>query len=154
MNCDGDVDDLLPLLSVRLQLGESPFDPADISTRVGLEPTHSRRLGDLVHPDFGARMRADTWELRVGPREEWDLNALLDELRAKLETSWDRLVAECAAGDLAPCVACVVELRSTQTPAINLPPQNLSWLHAIDATLDVEIVARGLRRRTEATLLV
>lgn len=153
-------DGALPVLSASLNLKigskwpeigqpKERFDPDEISARVGLSPTATGRLGDLIVPGFKARRRTDSWWLRAGPDEALDVNKVLADLRALLEPSWDQLKEACAADDLLACVFCVVELKSTLTPAIWITAPTLRWITELGADLDIDIAAHALGLETE-----
>lgn len=125
------------------------FDPDEVTARVGLIPTSTGRLGDPLGnspvPGSTARkQRIDHWSLRAGPREADDLNEVLGELHALLVTGWAQLVTACKADDLLVCVSCVVELRSTFTPATWITAPTLRWITELGADLDIDVLTFGM----------
>jgi hypothetical protein len=131
----------LPRVSLSLWLGQGRFEPDEVTARVGITPTIAVRVGD-PNP-VGVPRRHARWGLRIGPTAELHAEPLFAELYRLLLPSWGLLSAAVREVDLAPRIACVVELRSSVAPSLKVPPTDMNWIVELGAELDIDIALTG-----------
>lgn len=128
-----------PHVWVSLTIIGGQFDPADVTARLGVEPTSSHRVGDPVVGNKGRRRR-DRWRITIGPRDTIQIDAMLAELLARMAPSHGKLRQVCTELGLTASLTCAVEPTSAQTPAIVFPPAVVKWAAANDVAIDVDIM--------------
>lgn len=73
----------LPIVKAAFLLQGAPFDPEEVTRRLGLEPTETYHAGDPVVRDLGKR-RHDGWAIQIAPREALEIATTLRELRDRV----------------------------------------------------------------------
>jgi hypothetical protein len=129
----------LPIVSVSFRFVGSSFDPADVTRRLGIEPTTHYRSGDPIQREVGRRQR-DGWAVTVGPRETLEIQGMLHELRERLHVPTALVRQICTELELAAMIRCTVEPTSTLTPVLAFPADVVSWAADIDASVDVDVM--------------
>jgi hypothetical protein len=127
------------VISVALQFIGS-FDPDELTQRTGIQPTRSGRVGDPLK--FGGPLRADHWAFRLGPREAYDLEALLVELVEQLQPGWEQIKQTAQELSLELRVGFVVEIKTNRGPIANFTPPVLAQLVDLGAELDIDQIVR------------
>jgi hypothetical protein len=139
----------LPLISAMLWLrDDAPFDPGEMTRRVGLEPTNTYRRGD--RGPFEQPRKRDFWGVRVGPNQTLDVQALLRELMDRVQPRLAAIRETCAELGLTPVVSCTIELKSTLTPVIQLSRGLVQQVAELSDVLDVDVMASALEPQTAA----
>jgi hypothetical protein len=133
----------LPVVSAMLLLRDAPFDPDDITRRVGLQPTISYRRGDPG--PFEQPRKRDFWGVTVGPQETLDVQALLQVLMDQVHPRLAPIGEVCAELGLTPVVSCTIELKSSLTPVIQLSRGIVQQWADLGEILEIDVLAHVLK---------
>lgn len=129
----------LPVVSTVLRLWGGRFDPDLVTARLGVEPTSRYRTGDAISQGLGRRRR-DGWVVHIGPRATLDVEAMLTELRERLEVSAEVVRETCADLGISPGIYCAVSPTSRVTPAIMFSAEVVAWASALGASIEVDVM--------------
>jgi hypothetical protein len=126
----------LDVVTTRVYLGlRGEFDPTEISDFLGLSPEKSWRMGE-ARPVQGT-YSFSSWILGVEPRNTPILEDVVDEVMQLFEGKADKLVSITKKHDIDVVLECVVWFNET-TPALSLRKDQIAWLAAIGAFLDID----------------
>lgn len=129
----------LPIVSMSFHFVGSSFEPAEITRRLGIEPTTGYRSGDPIQQGLGRRLR-DGWVVSVGPRQTVEIASLHHELRKRLDASGALVRQICAELQLEAVIRCTVEPTSTLTPNLTFPPDLVCWAADLEAAIDIDVM--------------
>jgi hypothetical protein len=135
-------------ISVALSFEGGPFDPEELTARIGVHPTHSGRAGETLK--FGGPRRRDLWAIRVGPRDALDLEELLVELFEQLRPGWEQIKQVAQELRLELVIGFVVEIRTNTGPIAHFTPPVLAQLIDLGAALDIDLLVRRPRPDADA----
>jgi hypothetical protein len=123
-------------ISVLFELRGSELEPEKITALLGIIPTKTWRVNDLVHPKAGVRRKSNGWSLK----SQLDKSAELDEhikwIFEELQPSWQSLVEICKQYDA--LISCAV-YRYQQIPAIDLDKDIVKKAAELNAGIDVDV---------------
>jgi Domain of unknown function (DUF4279) len=131
--------------------GES-FDPMQITDRLGFNPTSQFRRGEPMAPPFTGSRRRDGWVLRAGSAETFDLDELLDQLKAAVTASPEAIQAVVSEFHVDAVVTCEIVAKSEVMPAVVFPPDFVEWAALRGITVRVDIMAYTEDDEDEAPL--
>jgi hypothetical protein len=135
--------DALPIIKVSFRLRGASFDPAEVTSRVGLAPTLTYRAGDPISRGLGKR-REDGWVMQIGPRATLEIATMLGELRDLIAVAPALLREACADLGLTPVIYCPIELTSRLAPSVMIPQDIVAWAAELDAAVDIDVLLWSL----------
>lgn len=118
------------------------FDPDEVTTLLGIKPTETWRLGDLIQNTF-LHHKHDGWCLSTG-QEELDEQNSIDVPRQvrfifeQLQPYTSKLKDVCARFRLDVELTCVVYIEGDR-PAIHFDSDVVRWLAELNAEIDVDL---------------
>jgi Domain of unknown function (DUF4279) len=130
----------LPLVWLSFEIiGKESFDLAEVTAKLGIEPTSQQHAGDAVDGGRGIR-HDDRWQITVGPSQTLEIETMLDELLALLLPVQDSLVSVYREFDAEARLICAVEPTSALAPVISFPPHVVRWAATHHVELDVDLM--------------
>ncbi len=131
----------LPRVGFYLWIVGDQFDPAELTSRLAIEPTKVWRPGDPITEGGRARRTRPSWLLTVEKRETLEIDDLIEELRAQFDVSTATVKQVCQDLGVRPLLVCGIGIGSAETtPALIFPPDFLEWVGEMGASLDIDIV--------------
>ncbi len=115
------------------------FDPAEITKRLGFEPTKQFKSGEPIPPLRIRHHRRDGWIVQVGPVATFEIDDLLKQLRAVVTVSPEEIKRVSSELNVEAVVTCEV-LSVNSMPGITFPEEFVQWAASIGAGIDVDIM--------------
>lgn len=123
-------------ISVSFELKGSELEPEKITALLGIIPTKTWRVNDLVHPKAGVRRKSNGWSLKSKLDKSAELDEHIKSIFEQLQPSWQSLVEICQQYDaIIDCVA----YGYKQIPAICLDKDIVRKTAELNAEIDVDI---------------
>lgn len=129
-----------PEVKISLRLTGAPFDPDEVTSRLGIEPTHHFRAGDPM-PFGHGRRRWDLWRVTVGPTEAYDIDAMLDQLRHQVSAPAAQIRDLCAELALESQVFVTTTPAGSLNPSLRFSSEFVAWAAELGALIDVDVRA-------------
>jgi len=123
-------------ISVSFELKGSELEPEKITALLGIIPTKTWRVNDLVHPKAGVRRKSNGWSLKSQLDKSAELDEHIKSIFEELQPSWQSLVEICKQYDA--LISCAV-YRYQQIPAIDLDKDIVKKAAELNAGIDVDI---------------
>ncbi len=123
-------------ISVSFELRGSELEPEKITALLGIIPTKSWRVNDLVHPKAGVRRKSNGWSLKSQLDKSAELDEHIKSIFEELQPSWQSLVEICKQYDA--LISCAV-YRYKQIPAIDLDKDIVRKAAELNAGIDVDV---------------
>ena len=123
-------------ISVDLELRGSELEPEKITALLGIIPTKTWRVKDLVHPKAGVRRKSNGWSIKSQLDKSAELDEHIKSIFEELQPSWQSLVEICKQYDA--LISCAV-YRYQQIPAIDLDKDIVKKAAELNAGIDVDI---------------
>jgi Domain of unknown function (DUF4279) len=123
-------------IDVYLVIRTATVEPREITRILGITPTNTWRVGDLVHPPASRAFKDNGWELQAKNSRDVELTKYVENLMAKLNGKLDRfasLPAEAVMYVL--CDICDHEFRRTDLSLSKKAIQGLANL-GVDIEID------------------
>lgn len=114
----------------------SNFDPADITAKVGVQPTKTWFQGDLISPTAKIRYQHNGWSLKSSLQGSDELGDHVKALLEQLQMGWQPLTEICA--DCEAEISCVIYTAGDR-PAIHFDRVILDQLDQLNAAIDVDL---------------
>jgi hypothetical protein len=133
--------------SVSLVIKSDLLSPDEISSRVGLEPSHTQKKDVPNRP--GASAPTNSWVLK-GKHEHCPADVVIPEFIEMLESAGPRLLAIAALADTDLYVAVTYHGNVDWMWGIHLEASTLRRLTALGAALDLDLYASGPALPSEA----
>jgi hypothetical protein len=132
----------LPTVRIYLCFHGEFFDPAEVTRRLGIEPTTSFRPGDPITKDGQGRRRGYGWMLKVDERETIEIDDMLRKLKEQFDVPGVVVRELCKDLNLKPVVICGVGQHESAvtTPTLFFSTTFLSWVVEMGASLDVDVI--------------
>jgi hypothetical protein len=118
------------------------FDPAEITHRLGIQPTAQWRAGDpkSVGTETVHR-RHDAWMMRVADRETIEIGDMLEELQEQVNVPGNIVKQICAELGVRAVVVCgVIQSPEGPSAALEFPADFLDWTAALGASINVDVI--------------
>ncbi len=128
-----------PSVGIYFRFYGTSFDPDEITRRLRIEPTSHYRAGD---PAGGRTLphRRDGWMVKIGPRETFEIEDLLQDLQKQVDIPGAEVKQLCIDLQVRAVVVCaIVQPASVSTPALEFPPSFLEWAADKGASINVDV---------------
>lgn len=112
------------------------FDPDEITAKVGIKPTKTWRVGDLVTPRAIIRKKHNGWRVDSQVEDSIHLEDYIKSVLEQLQPGWLPLVELCKRYDSE--IACVIYYRSGSVPSIHFDKHLVDMAHQLNAEIDVD----------------
>jgi hypothetical protein len=129
-------DEIYPELYVALEITSPDVPPAEITARLGLQPTRAWRVGDSEAPL--SRQKENVWILRLPARPAVEFTDLLEELLLELDPCKAELVALAQDPRITARLSCAGYM-TTIVPGIYFENELLARIMALGVDLDVDL---------------
>jgi hypothetical protein len=118
------------------------FDPEEITSRLGIEPTKSFAPGDPITKSGEGKRLGYGWMLKVSERETLEIDEMLGQLQDRFDVPAAKVKELCKDLGIEPRVIVGVgQLGPTvTTPTLFFPSAFLHWVAGIGAAIDVDII--------------
>jgi len=123
-------------ISVLFELRGSELEPEKITALLGIIPTKTWRVNDLVHPKAGVRRKSNGWSLKSQLDKSAELDEHIKSIFEELQPSWQSLVEICKQYDA--LISCAV-YGYQQIPAIDLDKDIVRKAAELNAGIDVDV---------------
>jgi len=114
------------------------FDPAEITKRLGIEPTGQFRAGEPRPSGLGHRRR-NGWILKVDPESTFEIDELLKQIQAAVTATPEQIRQVSSELDVEAVVTCEVQATSAM-PSLWFSHELVRWAASIGAAIDVDIM--------------
>ena len=123
-------------ISVLFELRGSELEPEKITALLGIIPTKTWRVNDLVHPKAGVRRKSNGWSLKSQLDKSAELDEHIKSIFEELQPSWQSLVEICKQYDA--MISCTV-YRYKLTPFIYFDKDIVRKTAELNAQIDVDL---------------
>ena len=123
-------------ISVSFELKGRELDPEEITALLGIIPTKTWRVDDLVHPKAGVRRKSNGWSLKSNLDKSVDLDEQIKSIFEQLQPSWQCLVEICQRYDA--MINCAV-YGYKYIPSIYFDKHIVRKTAELNAEIDVDI---------------
>lgn len=123
-------------ISASFNLTGLDFDPQNITDKLGIIPTKTWKIGDLVHPKATLKRQHNGWVINSKLGKNNDLEAHIKSLFEQLQPIWD-IVQEIGHNYDAE-ISCVIYTEA-EVPAIHLDKEIINKSHQINAEIDIDL---------------
>lgn len=130
-----------PIVTLYFDFYGKSFDPEEISKRLAMEPTYQFQKGDPIPPLDLRNRRRDGWTLKVGSVETFEIDDLLDQLKAAVTASPEAIKEVLSEFDVGAEVTCEIVPGWESFPAMVFPADFIEWAAAREATVSVDVIA-------------
>ena len=114
------------------------FEPEEITAKVGIMPTKTWKVGDLINPKIIHRKRIDNgWCLRPEFEESFYLEDYVRYLLEKLEPGWLPLTEICQ--KYYAEINCVIYAVGDERPAIHFNKEIIEKTAKLNAEIDIDL---------------
>jgi hypothetical protein len=128
-----------PTVGIYFRFYGTAFDPDEITRRLGIEPTSHYRAGDSA-AGRTVPHRRDGWMIKIGPRETFEIEDLLQELQNQVDVTGAAVKQVCTDLQVQAVVVCaIVQPASASTPALEFPASFLEWVAGMGASINVDV---------------
>jgi Domain of unknown function (DUF4279) len=117
------------------------FDPAEITKRLGIEPTSWCRAGDPRLSGSGV-CRRDRWILRVGPAYTFEIDDLLNQIQAVVTATPKEIKKVSSDLNINPVITCEV-FSTASMPSLCFSKEFVQWSASIGAAIEGDIMLLG-----------
>lgn len=114
------------------------FDPAEITGRLGIEPTSQFKSGEKRPSGVGSRRR-DAWIIEVGPVQGFEIDDLLRQLEAAVSVPSEEVRRVSSELKVKAVVTCEVKSVSSM-PSLCFSDEFIRWAASLGAAIDVDIM--------------
>jgi hypothetical protein len=122
-------------ISVEMVFKEFPESPAELTRRIGLEPTEAWTKGEKNK--YGKRYKHNSWRLSSGLAKTKDIETHVDSILRLIEKSKQGFLEVCR--DYHPTLYCVVYSYGGDRPAIYFRNDVVNELSLFNAYIDVDL---------------
>lgn len=112
------------------------LDPEEITAKVGIKPTKTWRVGDLVSPRATIRKKYSGWSVYSQVENSIHLEDYIKSVLEQLQPGWRSLVELCKVYKAE--ISCVIYYRSGSVPAIHFDKYLVEMAHQLNAEIDVD----------------
>ncbi len=123
-------------ISASLTITGLDFDPQDITDKLGIIPTKTWKIGDLIHPKGTIKRKHNGWVLKSNLSKDNDLEAHIKSLLEQLQPVWDRVQEISHKYDTE--ISCVI-YTDGEVPSIHLDQEIINKSHQINAEIDIDL---------------
>jgi hypothetical protein len=124
-------------LSASFMLLGQEFDPAQVTAWVGLTPSRTWRIGDLVQPPAILRHKRNGWVLDSTLPASADLEEHVKSVLERLQPSWAVLVELALQYDTV--ISCVVYSYGGDRPAMHFDKDIVKRAAELNAAIDIDL---------------
>jgi hypothetical protein len=119
------------------------FDPDEITSLLGVQPTRTWRFDDPV-PRTLLRRKHDAWFLSIGyerldEEHTIDLMSQVRRIFDRLQPDTAKLIDICTRLKLQPVLSCVLYIEGNDRPAVHFDTDIVQWLAQLQAEIDVDL---------------
>ena len=111
------------------------FDPEEITTKVGIIPSETWKIGELIHPKGTIRHNKNGWSLK-SKLETAELEDHVRYVLEQLQPGWEPLAQLCTQHDAE--IDCVIYVNG-QVPAIHFDKRIIDRVDKLNAEIDVDL---------------
>lgn len=128
-------------INTSLTLTVVGFNPEDITSFVGIEPTDTWRVG--YQPREGAAKRKfDGWSISTGKKPSINLDEQLLDLLKIIQPCRLKLVQICKKFNLEVEFDCVIYIKGNDIPSIHIDNSVVKLAAELNAEIDVDLYIR------------
>lgn len=128
-----------PRMNVALRLRGEGFAPESVTREVGISPTKTWRVGDLLEKTAATR-KDDGWVFALPYRHTYDMEGLLEELLNAIDPYKNRIIEVANRFALHREVSFGVYIIGQETPACWFAADTLRRLAELGAGLDIDLI--------------
>ena len=119
------------------------FNPDEVTSLLGVQPTETWRLGDLV-PRTILRHKHDAWLWSTGyerldAEHTIDLMSQVRRIFDRLHPDTAKLIDICTRLQLEPALNCVLYVEGNYRPAVHFDSDIIQWLAQLRAEIDIDL---------------
>ncbi len=113
------------------------FNPDDITNKLGINPTKTWRVGDLIHPKTILKRKENGWSLQSQLNKYYQLEEHLKYLLNKIQPKSDFLKEICSKnyGEL----SCAIYVRGEERPSIHLDRDIITKINKLNCEIDIDL---------------
>ena len=119
------------------------FDPADLTAQLGVVPDQAHRKGEPLnlprsrHPVFYNRT---SWSKGTTMSAQWHTGDALAELQSIVSPFQAAFGNYVRTHDVSVMIAIQGFLYDQRVPSMQFTPQQIEWIHSLNATLDIDLI--------------
>jgi hypothetical protein len=119
------------------------FNPDEVTSLLGIQPTQTWRLGDLV-PRTILHRKHDAWLFSTGyetldEEHSVDVTSQVHRLVDQIQPNTAKLKEICTRLQLEPALNCVLYIEGNDRPAVHFDPDIVQWLAQLQAEIDINL---------------
>ncbi|MBC6481736.1 MAG: DUF4279 domain-containing protein [Hormoscilla sp. GM7CHS1pb] len=112
------------------------FDPEEITNKVGIIPSETWRMGELIHPKGTIRHQQNGWSLKSKLEKSAELEDHVKYVLEQLQPGWIPLAELCTQHDAE--IDCVIYVNG-QVTAIHFDKRIIDLVNKLNAEIDVDL---------------
>ena len=112
------------------------LSPEEVTEKVGIKPSKTWKIGDLIHSKATIRKKYNGWRVDSQLSKSDDLESHIKSVMEQLQPGWLSLVEVCKHCKVE--ISCVIYYRSGSIPAIHFDKYIVEKVHQLNAAIDVD----------------
>ncbi len=129
---------MIPQIRVHFTLTGKNVDPAEITKKLGVEPTTTWRMGECV-PKTAVKWKHDGWRVSTNEVETVDMPVLVRAVLKKMIPAADKIRSVCSERGLDAELNCIAYVDD-QIPIVHFDPDIVTAVSDLGAEIDVDIM--------------
>ncbi|AFZ28098.1 hypothetical protein Cylst_6130 [Cylindrospermum stagnale PCC 7417] len=122
-------------ISAAFVITDFDYDPNEITSILGILPTRTSRIGDLIGKSI-LRRKENAWVLKSQLEQSADIESHIKDVLARLQPSWEKLVEICS--QYYTEISCVIYCYDQQSPAIHFNKAIIRSAFELNAQISVD----------------
>ncbi len=123
-------------ISASLSFTGLNFDPQSITKELGIIPTKTWKLGDLIHPKATVTRQHNGWFLESQLSKNYELENHIKSLFEQLKPVWD--IVQQMSHNYDTEISCVI-YTDGEIPTIHLDQEIINKSNQINAEIDIDL---------------
>lgn len=123
-------------ISVYFTLTGLDCEPEEITAKIGIKPTKTWKVGDLINSRGTIRRKHNGWKLESKLEKSAELEEQIKSVLEQLQPSWQPLREICTQYDAE--INCVI-YTIKQIPAIHFDREIIEKVNQLNAAIDVDL---------------
>lgn len=126
-------------IAAKFTLTDFECSPREITERLGISPTKTWEIGDLISPRGQREYEFNGWRLDSELHNSLDLEEQLKALLQQLDVAWKELAKTCQQYESEFSFVIYLDNDDGQIPAVHFSPELIAKIHQLNAAIDLDI---------------
>lgn len=113
------------------------LEPEEITAVIGIVPTKTWKVGDLISKGATLRHKQNGWSLKSKLEDSATLEDHVESVLERLKPSWQHLVKMCTRYYTE--IECIIYVYGDDSPAIHFNRETLKRISELNAEIDIDL---------------